>query len=80
MIGKVNIQSEEDGDEMECHLVEKAFAAGGTTETWDPIITVPFTLEFIIVGEFFVWFKINYHIGVHGWRIAYFVQCLAMHK
>ena len=35
-------------------LVEEAFAAGRTTETWYPIIAVPFPLKFVVVGQFLI--------------------------
>jgi len=55
--GEVDIQSEGrvTGGRKNCRLVEETFATGGTAETWDPIITIPFALEFIIVSELFVW-------------------------
>jgi hypothetical protein len=35
-------------------LVEETFATGGTAETWDSVVAVPFALEFVVVGELFI--------------------------
>ena len=35
-------------------LIEETFAARRTTETWYSVVAVPFTLEFIVVGEFLI--------------------------
>jgi hypothetical protein len=35
-------------------LVEEALAADGSTETWNAVCRVDFSLELVVVGEFLV--------------------------
>ena len=35
--------------------IEKTFTASRTAKTWDPVITIPFPFEFVVIGQFLVW-------------------------
>jgi hypothetical protein len=35
-------------------LVEEALAASGATQAGNTVVTIPFALELVVVGEFFV--------------------------
>ena len=47
------------GRESDLHtdLVEEAFAARRPAQTRDPIFATHFTLEFVVVGEFFIYMQ-----------------------
>lgn len=35
--------------------IEKTFTASRTAKTWDPVITIPFPFEFVVISQFLIW-------------------------
>ena len=35
--------------------IEKTFTASRTAKAWDPVITIPFPFEFVVISQFLVW-------------------------